>query len=190
MKITLRKAHALQQEIKTLIQAYHSNLTNRVDLDDFSPVQTQIDHAQSAVSESLVAVRKLTDVLYAIRKAVAHRNVTSTISEKLADMELLDKHIRALDAVYSNKGIGQVRTVEQLERMLEKIRSDTTGRAYFNAPVAALFTKEQMSEGAAEIAKLRKSKAQLADELLEANIANTITLTPDQVQVLTDHGLV
>lgn len=189
MKITLRKAHALQQEIKSLIQAYHSNLTYRVELDEFSPVQTQIAHAQDAVSESLAAVRKLTDVLYAIRKDVAHRNVTSSISEKLADMELLDKHIRALDAVYNAKGF-EVRTVDQLERMLEKIRSDTTGRAYFNAPVAALFTKEQMAEGAAEIAKLRKAKAKLADELLEANIANTITLTPDQVQVLTDHSLV
>jgi hypothetical protein len=188
MKLSLRKANALQNSIQEHIKTI--NVTTVIALNEFQDPEGELINARVTLVENDVQRDALTRVLYGIRAQVGRANVESGVSELLADAAYIDKRLGQL------KGLIESKVVEAFEVIigkLEKIRTqDKSSRMYgYNDTIdSGVLSPEQIEGYKAEMRDLKKQKQTINDKILELNVRTEIELTDDTVSVLTSHGLV
>jgi hypothetical protein len=194
MEITLRRAHALQQEIKARIDALSESAVGIVTIDDYSPVETQIEDARQTVSANLDAALKLIEVLYQIREDVARQNQEQGISRLLAEAEMISKQIKAMEkSIPYQRGsspVGMIKSADQIQKMLDKVNADSAIGRYASPVETQVLTPVQVAEIESGIARLKKLRANRNDALLEKNISTKITLSSDHVALLERQRLI
>lgn len=189
MKITLRKANALQNAIQEQIKTIDISLS--VALNEFQDVALQVEKARATVMGSDQRRANLTMALYAIRGLVGTANATSGVSEQLARAAYLDKRIGHL------KGLSEADATDSLEVVngkLDKIRNSKSenSRLYgYNDTVATgVLTQAQIDQFKADLSALKKEKQSINDKVLELNIRTEIELIDEVVQILQAEQLV
>lgn len=185
MKVSLRKANALQQLVQSELN------------DSISAVATigRFDNPEAVVNEAalklIAAVDKkilLTDVLYSIRKKVSAAGATSGVSDLLADLAANEKRsqfIRELAKVtqFAQDKETVLAALEQL-----KTEKDAYGR-YNNSFNVGLLTKETVDKYKSTVNTLRREKQTISDKLLHLNVATEIELDESEVAVLTKYEI-
>lgn len=188
MKLTLRKANALQNAIQDHIKTIEVNTS--VELNEFQLPQAELSIARNTLVANDNRRASLTMVLYAIRGLVGKMNAASGVSDELARAAYIDKRIGHL------KGLTDSTVVEAeavIDGKLEKLRTqEKNSRIYgYNDTVkTGVLTQEQLDQYKVDMTALKKEKQSINDKVLELNIRTEIELTDDLVKILQSEQLV
>jgi hypothetical protein len=188
MKLTLRKANALQSSINEAIK--NIQLKVEVRLNEFQDATPVVEVARESLLEGLSRKRNLNTVLYSVRGQVGKANSESGIDEKLTKLASVEKEIQ----LYANLSSMSVKLADEvLTGKLDKIRNanDDSRSVYGRSDEVetSVLTEGDVAGFKAEIAKLKKAKQALQDAVLEANIRTQIELTEAEVSLLTKESL-
>lgn len=188
MKITLRKANALQNSINEALR--HIDVKVKVSLNEFQDAEGVIAVSAAEAKKNLDRKVGLTNALYSIRGAVGSRNSSAGVDEKLTELARVEKQIQLYSA-YLGTETREAPAV--IEGKLEKIRTaEKSSRIYGYGDTVdtSVFTAEDVAAFKAVVAQLKKQKQVLQDEVLEANVRNELTLNDETVKVLQTEGLI
>lgn len=189
MKINLRKANALQNAIQDAINSI--NFEVELEVNEFQDAEGQIAAAKEAWRQKCVRRSSLLDAFYAIRSRVGHANVEAGISDVLADVARLEKDIALLGRLASEPA--RV-APEVLAGKLEKIRNRSEDNSMYSMRDRKIdttfFDESDIQSFKSSLAKNKKSKQALQDQLLELNVATMIELDEVTVDTLTQEELV
>lgn len=188
MKLTLRKANALQSSINDAIK----NIQLKVDvrLNEFQVPTVVLDEARASLLAGLSRKRELNTVLYSVRGKVGDANAEAGIDENLTKLAAVEKEIQ----LYTNLANLDVRldtaVVEGKLRKIHESQSDARsvyGRS--DEVETSVLTDDDIKVFRQNIANLKKAKQALQDSVLEANIRTQIELTADEVSLLAKESL-
>jgi hypothetical protein len=187
MKITLRKANAIQIAINDAIRNIETNVT--ANINEFQDGEVTIAKSKEALFNNINCKLALLEALHHIRWQVGKANVESGINSKLTEVARLEKFIQ----LYTTLGAGKIREEEAvLAGKLEKLRSTKDAAHSFyrqDEVVTSILEQEDIDMFRLNAASYKKTKQRLQDEILESNIRTEINLNEETVQVLTREGI-
>lgn len=190
MKLTLRKANAIQTAINDALKGIETVTTIRVN--EFQDAEREIRHASEKLMANFARKEKLNSALYEIRKSVGRANAQAGVDDKLADIAHLEKSIQ----LYSGFVTQQVREpVAVLAGKLDKIRNrkeDSRVSLYGREDdvQTSVMTEEDIQSFKVLVAKAKKSKQKLQDEVLELNVRTEIEVSAEAEKTLQAEGLI
>jgi hypothetical protein len=192
MNISLRKANALQNSINDTVKGLQFETT--VKINEFQEAEQEIAKAASALCENLTRRDALMDTLYEIRKSVSGANTQVGIDSRLADVAHLEKQIQFYNGLAGNKVRDSAVVVAG---RLDKIRNDKSESSrrssiygYADTVDTSVLLKEDLDAFRKTVAKAKKAKQKLQDEILELNVQTVIQLSDKAVTMLQAEGLV
>jgi hypothetical protein len=192
MKITLRKASALQTAIQEAVK--NIDVTVKVELNEFENAETALATANVKLITADQRRTALTKVLYVIRAQVGTANAQCGINDRLTTAAYVDKRISQLTAFVSAEAVQDNMLV--INGKIDKLKADKGENSrrsiygYSNTVGTGVLTSEQVTAFKAEQLALKKDKQKLNDEVLELNVRTEIALSDETVAVLTSEGLV
>jgi hypothetical protein len=92
MKITLRKANALQLAIGEAVK--NIDIVTDAKINEFQSGETEIARVAAEFRTNLERRTQLMNVMYAIRKSVSTANAGAGVDVKLADVAQLEKQVQ------------------------------------------------------------------------------------------------
>lgn len=192
MQITLRKANAVQSEIRKAIAA--KNVSDTVSITEFTKnVDGVLSKAMTDFTTDVTRKVALNTALFNIRKNVARVNASAGISDILADIELIDANMAVYSAV-STKDVAK--TLSEITARIEKMKATTasaTDRIYgdrYNT-VETTVVEQSVIDGSKEVVKkLKREKQALQDKLLTLNVNKTIDIDHVDEMVLKLEGII
>jgi uncharacterized protein YdcH (DUF465 family) len=192
MQITLRKANAVQSEIRKAIAA--KNVSDTVSITEFTKnVDGVLSKAMTDFTTDVTRKVALNTALFNIRKNVARVNASAGVSDILADIELIDANMAVYSAV-STKDVAK--TLSEITARIEKMKASTasaTDRIYgdrYNT-VETTVIEQSVIDGSKEVVKkLKREKQALQDKLLTLNVNKTIDIDHVDEMVLKLEGII
>lgn len=192
MEINLRKANAIQAEIRRAINA--SDAKDTISVTEFT--QNVSDEFNKAVNDFRMEITRkvaLTTALFNIRKSVGEANATAGINSILAEVQGIDAEM----AIYSGVATKQTaKTLDEINARIEKIKNapaDSTrasiyGDRYSNVETSVVVA-EQIADAKAKVKDLKRQRQNLQDKLLALNVNTLITVTEVDANVLKLEGI-
>lgn len=188
MKITLRKANALQNSINEALR--HIDVKTKVSLNEFQDPEGVLAVSAADAKKNIDRKVSLTNALYDIRGGVGYINSTAGVDEKLTEIARLEKQIQLYSA-YVGVEVREAATV--IAGKLEKIRAGKDERrsiyGYGDTVDTGVFSADDIAGFKAVVATLKKQKQTLQDAVLEANVRNEVVLKQATVETLTAENL-
>jgi hypothetical protein len=190
MKITLRKANAVQNNIADAMRSV--KISTSLEINEFENASEKLTTANR---ELFHADQRRSDLLmaqFAIRGLVGSANAVSGVDAKLTQAAYIDKRIAQLSELSSAK---EKTALSIIEGKLEKIRSrKEESRAslygHMDSVDTGIVDKHQIDEINNFIKDLKKQKQKLNDEVLELNVRTEIELSEETVKVLQSENLI
>lgn len=189
MKITLRKASALQNSIQEALRGIEVKLT--VQLNEFEDPSAVLDRANADALTNDTRREALLKALYSVRTKVGQANAQAGVSDRLSTAAYIDKRISTLTAFLVENAVQDSMTV--IQGQLDKFKNTEAKNRYLgygDTVNTGVLVPEQVARFKAEQQELKKQKQKLNDEILELNVRTEIELAPGTVDVLTKEGLV
>lgn len=181
MKLTLRKANAIQAAINEAIKGLDLNTT--ATLNEFEDVQEQIDAVRNRFFTHAATRNKLTMALYEIRAKVAQANAESGINDHLANVAYLEKQISHNTMLASKGAQTALRVLNGQVKKLSEVKEDGYGYSRRDV-VTSIFTEEEVEDFKRTAADFKREKQRIQDLLLELNVQTEITLNEETARFL------
>jgi hypothetical protein len=182
MKLTLRKANAIQAAINEAIKGL--DLGTSVTLNEFEGVEDQISAVRDRFWTHAATRNKLTMALYEIRAKVAQANAESGINDHLANVAYLEKQI-GYNTMLAGKGVQTaLRVLNGQVKKNAEVKEDIYGRSSRDV-TTSIFTEEEIKDFRHNAAEFKRQKQRIQDLLLELNVQTEIELSADTVESLT-----
>jgi hypothetical protein len=190
MKITLRKANAVQNTISDTIKQIKIDTT--VSINEFENAEAKLASANAKLFENDQRRSDLLMSQYAIRGLVGVANATSGVDAKLTQAAYIEKRISQLTEIAGSEVQAELTVIngklEKIRNRKEDSRASLYGRD--DEVTTHVQTQEQVTEAKNLIKDLKKQKQQLNDEVLELNVRTEITLPDDVVGILKCENIV
>ncbi|MGL6053490.1 MAG: hypothetical protein ACRC16_26540 [Aeromonas salmonicida] len=191
MKISLRKAHALQQEIRRMMGEWSPSVVVKLDESVSSDALPDLveSHRENYTAQ-LARYTALSETLSAIRARVATANQESGVDEMLSELAHLDRMIRlCADAAGMIGEAVDAENTPAIQFKLDALRNQDRKSMYrMDSDVrVALRGRDELH---CESSAFRRQRVAVNDRLLEANVGSKIELTDREVQVLRDSRLI
>lgn len=191
MQINLRKANAIQSEIRKAISSV--NAANTVTVTEFTQnVEAVLDKAAAEYNEAVFKKVSLNSALFKIRAAVGKANAESGINEVLAQVQELE----ALISIKSGVASAQVRKDNsEITARIEKLKTSTSDRTAlygdrYNNVETSVVSQLEIDKAKNDVKALKRFRQELNDKLLQLNVNTLISLSEDTVATLKEEGLV
>lgn len=186
MKITLRKASAIQNSINELLNSIQ--VAHVVELSEFEDLDEGLVKAREKFDCNLQRRSDLIDVLYKIRHLVAEAKAASGVDSVLTEAAHINKHIEELTRFSL---AGPTPSMAVIEGRAERIRnSDKNSYLSEDGISVNVLSVESIGDIHNKLTNLKKKKQELADQLLELNIRSEVTLDQTTVDQLKAENLV
>jgi hypothetical protein len=190
MKLTLRKANAVQAAINDAIKSI--KIEASIEINEFQDAPAEIQKANDLLIENDARRQKLLLALYNIRGLVGTANAQCGVDLNLAKAAFIDKRIAQLEELAK---ADVLTSLDVIKGKVEKIKTrpqDARASIYgYNDTVStSVLSAEQIAQAKAEILSLKKQKQKINDEVLELNIKTEIPLSEDVVATLQAEGLI
>ena len=191
MEINLRKANAVQAEIRKAVNAHAVDAN--VSVSEFTQdLSGTILSAKDAYLANMKRKVALTTALYNIRKSVAEANATAGINGILTDVQ----RIEAVMALYSGVA-GQTvsKSLAEIEARLEKFKTaPSDGRSViygdrYNNVETSVVEQQTVEDAKAKVKELKRERQNLQDKLLALNVNSLITISAADEAVLKAEGI-
>jgi hypothetical protein len=189
MKITLRKANALQIAIGEAVK--NIDINTDVKINEFQVGELEIARVAAEFHANVARRTQLINTMYAIRKAVSTANAGAGVDVKLADVAMLEKQVQFYNGLAGKKVRESAAVVEGQLNKLRESKDDSRRSIYGYASTVdtSVLSPEDIRSFRSQSAEARKAKQKLQDELLEINVRTEIEIAQDAVQFLTAEGL-
>jgi len=187
MKITLRKANTLQNNINEALKQIA--VTGEVSLTEFHKPEDEIARVRAEAQKNIQRRDTLNAALYSIRHRVAEANANAGVDKNLTAVAELEKQIQ----FYTGLAGKEVRLgADIVAGKLRKVAESKSERLYgYNDTVnTSVWTAEDLAGFKKTVSDLKKSKQQLQDVILETNVRTEIELSDEIVAVLQAEGLI
>lgn len=188
MKVTLRKANAIQNSIQDLLRDL--TVETEVSLTEYVDADAVIAESKQKLTQTFKRRVNLTNAQYDIRKLIGTANNESGINEKLTVAALVDRHLAILAPMVAAK---TAMTAEEIAARLDKIRKTENGHRQLygeSTVVTSLIDEGEKLAFAAQVKDFKKQKQKLNDEILELNIRTEIEFPEAVVNTLMEEGLI
>jgi len=180
MKITLRKANALQTAINDAIAAL--DLSTDVRINEFENPSEKMDSAVVRLEQNLSRRSDLLDALYEVRNLVAAANSASGINTLLGNAARLDKDL-SFNARLAK--LEPALKADVISGKLAKIKTRTDdyyGRE--DMVMTTVLDSAKLDAFKARATSLKKEKVAVQDKLLELNVRTEIEIGAGTVAIL------
>jgi uncharacterized protein YdcH (DUF465 family) len=192
MEINLRKANAIQAEIRRAIS--NAVAKNTLSVSEYTAdVAGVLEKAkQEFVTETKRKVA-LTTALYNIRKSVGQANATAGINDILADVQAVEAEM----AIFSNIGNETVaKSLDEITARIQKIkdapvdspRAALYGERYNNVDTSVV-EESTIAHAKERVKELKRQRQNLQDKLLALNVNTLITIGGVDENVLKLEGI-
>lgn len=185
MKITLRKANALQLAISEAVK--NISVETDVKINEFQNGEAEIARVAAEFQTNLARRTQLMDAMYAIRKAVSTANAGAGVDVKLADVAQLEKQVQFYNGLAGKKTRDEAAVVEGKLKRLSEVEAKSRMYGYGDTVDTSVLTAEDIKGFRNAAATAKKAKQKLQDELLEINVRTEIEVA--DVDFLTAEGL-
>jgi len=189
MELTLRKANALQNSINEAIKSIE--IKTEVSINEFQTSHDEIETAIHGFRSAIVRRQALIDALYEVRKSVGQANARSGINDRLSDVARLEKVIQFYQGLASNRSMQNLSVIngrlEKIRNRKEESRASLYGRD--EEVITSVLTVEDINDFKMIVAKNKKDKQKLQDEILELNVKTSITLSLAAIDALRAENL-
>lgn len=193
MQVNLRKANAIQAEIRKAINSVKAEVN--VSVSEFTAdIAKAVADAQAEFLNAIKRKEQLNAALFEIRAAVGRANAQAGIGDLLAEVERIDGKLNIMAAVANAQA---AKSVEELKARVEKLKAATAdqsarsmlyGERYNNVETSVV-VQSVIEDYKTEVKNLKRAKQDLQDKLLNVNVGTSITLSPDAVSVLKEEGI-
>lgn len=188
MKITLRKANALQLAIGEAVK--NIDVNTDVKINEFQVGEFEISRVATEFQANVARRNALITAMYDIRKAVSTANAGAGVDVKLADVAMLEKQVQFYNGLAGKKVRDEAAVIEgQLNKLRESKDERRSIYGYATTVDTSVLTAEDIRGFRTAAATAKKAKQKLQDELLEINVRTEIAIAPDAVEFLTAEGL-
>jgi len=191
MQINLRKANAIQAEIKKAISGVKVEMN--VSVDEFTPdFKSVITTAQESLVKAVRRKRELIESLYEIRGKVGAANAAAGINEVLTHVELIDAELAVVTPL-ANGTLGK--EFAEIEARLEKAKASPQADSLrasmygINKVETSVVTPAVVEDSKGLIKALKREKQEFQDKLLQINVNTLITLSVTTVTLLQEEGI-
>lgn len=188
MKLTLRKANALQNAIQEHTKTIEVNTS--FSLNEFQDPAKELACAREGVVANDARRNRLTKTLYAIRAKVGRANTESGVADLLADAAYIDKRLGQLKGLTEGKVAEELTVVAGKLKKISEQESKSRIYGYGDTIDTGVLTAEQVEEFKAEMRNLKKEKQSINDQVLELNVRTEIELDADTVALLKTEQLI
>jgi hypothetical protein len=190
MEINLRKANAIQAEIRKAISAVEAKDT--ISVSEFTAnVACEVSTAEVDYINAMTRKEALTVALYNIRKSVASANATAGVGQILGDIEKIDSIIKLLETTVSVRT--RMVSVDEISKRLDKLRNAPadSARLYGRTDEVTTGVVSDIIKSAAKqrIKGMRKARQELQDKLLSVNVNTLISVSIDDTKLLGEEGI-
>lgn len=189
MKITLRKANAVQTSMFDVIKSI--KVAPTVELDEFSNPEDMIAQARETLIKNDQRRAELLSAHYSIRELVSQANSLSGISALLTKAAYIDKRLAQLQEIASSAAMPNLNVIKGRVEKLKAVpdsRSAIYGRP--DTVSTSVLLQEQIDQTKKEIANLKKQKQKINDQVLELNIKTEIALDDTIASLLDRENLI
>lgn len=189
MKITLRKANALQLAIGESVK--NISMETDIKINEFQHGESEIARVATEFEANVARREQLISAMYAVRKAVSTANAGAGVDARLADVARLEKQVQFYNSLAGKKVRESAAVVEgQLGKLREsKDESRRSIYGYASTVDTSVLTAEHIRSFRGLASDAKKAKQKLQDELLEINVRTEIEIAPDAVKFLTAEGI-
>lgn len=188
IKISLRKANAIQQNMNDLLK--NIQVKSTVELNEFQDVVQTLQAANDAVMAADVRRSDLLMAVYSIRATVGVANFQCGIGNRLSHLAYIDKRLHQLEGLVAESA--KLKDLAVISGQLDKIRNRREEHrlyGYENGVSTGVLQQQQIDSIAGIMRELKKQKQKLNDEVLELNVRTEIELTDDVEAVLVKEGI-
>ena len=185
MKISLRKAHNIQNEINAVINTM--KIESTVKINEFQEPHIVVEEARLVSLNNITRKLKFLKVLNDIRVSVSEANQKSEISDTLAGIASTTKAINLVENLIRESSILQVADFAVLEGKLLKMKSQED--SYQDHIMAYVFTEDDKEMFKTQLYNFKKTKAELQDRLIELNIKKQIEISDENAEFLTEEKI-
>ena len=188
IKITLRKANAIQQNINDLLK--NVQVKPVVELSEFVDTVQTLQAANDAVMAADARRSDLLMALYSIRATVGVANFQSGIGNRLSHIAYVDNRLQQLDQLTNETS--KMKDLAIITGQLDKIRNRREEHrmyGYENTVSTGVLQQQQIDSISGIMRELKKQKQKLNDEVLELNVRTEIELTDEVESVLLKEGI-
>jgi hypothetical protein len=189
MKITLRKANALQLAIGETVK--NISAETDVKINEFQDGEAEIVRVAAELQSNIARRNQLLGAMYEVRQAVSTANAAAGVDVKLASVARLEKDIQFYNGLAGKKVREDAVVVAGQLNKLRESKDDSRRSIYGYATTVdtSVLTAEDIRSFRTAAATAKKAKQKLQDELLEINVRTEIEIAQDTVQFLTAEGL-
>lgn len=191
MQINLRKANAVQAEIKKAISGVKVEMN--VSVDEFTPdYKSVIVTAQESLVKAITRKRELTKALFEIRSKVGAANAMAGINEVLTQVELIDAQLAVVTPL-ANGTIGK--EFAEIEARIEKAKASPQADSLrasmygINKVETSAVTPTLIADAKLLAKSFKRDKQEVQDKLLQLNVNTLISLSDDTVSLLQEEGI-
>ena len=188
MKITLRKANAVQNSIQEAIKAVKLGLT--VEINEFQDVDATLATAQAELAAATQRRDSLVTALYAVRAAVGVAKASAGIDQQLTEAALIDKRIGFAEETAKSAVMTALDVIKGKIKKLSEGEVKSRIYGYSDTVSTTVVTAEAIEAAKKTVLELKKAKQKINDEVLELNIRTEIELDADTLAVLQAEGLI
>lgn len=187
MKITLRKANTLQNNINEALKQIA--VTSEVSLTEFHRPEDEIARVRAEAEKNIQRRERLNHALYDIRQRVAGANTNAGVNINLTLVAEIEKQIQFYTGLASKEVRQSMDVVAGKLRKISESKSDSRLYGYNDTVNTSVWTAEDIAGFKKTVSDLKKSKQQLQDIILETNVRTEIQLSEETVSVLQAEGL-
>lgn len=186
MKVSLRKANALQRAITEAAKAAEPKVT--VEINEFVDAKDVFEQGVVALTDTINRRVALSDVLYDIRKDVANANTSAGINDMLNEVARLESRVRFYEGLARNSTAENIEVIAAKQEKLRNMKDEAY--RYLNSINTTVLTTKNIEDFKAFAREAKKQKQAVQDKLLELNIKTEIELSAFAVETLTKEGLI
>lgn len=185
MKITLRKANALQLAIGEAVK--NIDIVTDAKINEFQNGESEIARVAAELQSNITRRNQLLGAMYEIRQAVSTANAGAGVDVKLAGVARLEKDIQFYNGLAGKKVRDEAAVVEGKLKRLAEGEAKSRIYGYGDTVDTGVLTAEDIKSFRTAAATAKKAKQKLQDELLEINVRTEIEVA--NVDFLTTEGL-
>ena len=193
MQVNLRKANAIQAEIRKAI----SNVKIEMNTSVTEFTVSIADAMEKAKADFLGAVKRkeqLNTALFDIRAAVGRANAQAGVGDLLAEVERIDGKMAIIGSVANATA---AKGIDELLARVNKLKATNAGENSrlalysdrYSTVETSVVDQASIDAAKAEVKALKRAKQDLQDKLLNVNVGTNITLSADTVTVLKEEGI-
>jgi len=192
MQVNLRKANAIQAEIRKTINGI--KFESETQVSEFTDgVEDTLTKNRAELNDTVTRKLSLINAMYDIRKRVGKANADADINTILAEVEATDASMAVHSVIAGLKPRkSQIEISARIQKFKEQPSDSARASIYgdrFNNVETSVVLQSDIDAAKNAVRNLKRDRQELQDKLLQLNVNTLITLSELTVQTLKAEGI-